>query len=838
MAITPGTDVNVEVEPLPRGPVLERAGTLSRTFSNWFQGKDRKLGEIISGVNLNRQNIVQLETDYQAADGTLSSAYIAADAVVFANSEASNATLSTNLTAAFQAADTTVTNAYIAADSVVASNASSALASATTSLTAAYQAADSTLQGQITTNAGNISTAQANITTLQSTTASNTGAISTLQTNLSAEVTNRTNADSTLQGQITTNSANITTLQSTTATNTSAISTLTTNLSAEVTNRTSADTALQGQITTNAGNITTNAAAITTEATARASGDAANATSITNLTATFGKTTKQLIADNFNNDGFYWTAGFGGAPESVADPADFTYTDVATIGRVAQLSTFNRYLQTKAAIKPYVGLKLRLEAKVRATVDPTSGQINVSLFTNGLSSSWVHGSATYSATAVPTYNSQENGLTVADGWITLAVFHTCTGISTHDAGWRPRLDLTHTGSGGTVQIAYFRIEDVTELQEYTDAQITTEASARASGDSANASLITTLEAKVDTKARTFVQTSAPSATATGDLWVDSDDDNKLYRWNGSSWVAVDDGRIATKSRTFAQNSAPTATATGDLWVDTDDDNKLYRWNGSSWVAVDDGRISTLSASVTNIAEAYATNDSATARLVWEVNTSTNVATIEQTAATGFSDGTWNGSAIKLSADLIELLAEDINFGTNTTYEDTYATLYTEKNSKRLRILGPFPAADDLVLWFGPTSVSLNSETKTNGHFCLATDGKIYLGSAELTNSGNLDFTYTNGFVKTRIGNGTNTSDSVSFTGSGGSGSGYTFAHELIVTYTTGPTVTLSNSTGSPITASATGVVGDEVRFFVQTTMTDSAGNKVTKSKGGGLFWDI
>jgi len=576
-----------------------------------------------------RATITQLNTVESTLTGSIATVSTALTAETTARTNADTAlqtdintratvteltTVETSLTSAIASSATTLTAAYTAADAAV---------------TSAYQSADSGLQGQINTNAGDISAAEANITTLQSATASNTGAIATLQTNLSAEVTNRTNADTTLQGQITTNagnistnSANITTLQSATATNTSAIATLTTNLSAEVTNRTNADTTLQGQITTNA-------AAITTEATTRATADSALSTSVTNLTAT-----------------------------------------------------------------------------------------------------------------------------------------------------------------------------------------------------------------VNTKARTFVQTSAPTATATGDLWVDSDDNNKLYRWSGSSWLAVDDGRIATKARTFAQTSAPTATATGDLWVDTDANNKLYRWSGSSWVAVDDGRIATVSASVNNIAEAYATNSSATARLVWTVNTSTNAATITQTAHTGYSDGTWNGSAIKLSADLIELLAKDINFGTNTTYEDTYATLYTTKNNKRLRILGPFPATDDLVMWFGPTTVALNSESKTNGHFCLATDGKIYLGSAELTNSGNLDFTYTNGFVKVRIGNGTNTTNQVSFTGSGGSGSGYTFAHELILTYTTGPVPTLSSSSGSPITVSASGVVGDEARFFVQTTMTDSAGNKVTKSKGGALIWEL
>lgn len=81
-----------------------------------------------------------------------------------------------------------------------------------------------------------------------------------------------------------------------------------------------------------------------------------------------------------------------------------------------------------------------------------------------------------------------------------------------------------------------------------------------------------------------------------DYWIDSDD-NHLYRWNGSSWEDAQDDDIAQtildvadaqatadgKIKTFAQPSAPTAEGIGDIWMDTDDNNRLYRWNGSSWV---------------------------------------------------------------------------------------------------------------------------------------------------------------------------------------------------------------------------------------------------------------
>lgn len=40
-----------------------------------------------------------------------------------------------------------------------------------------------------------------------------------------------------------------------------------------------------------------------------------------------------------------------------------------------------------------------------------------------------------------------------------------------------------------------------------------------------------------------------------------------------------------KIKTFYQDASPTAEGTGDLWVDTNDNNKLYRWSGSAWTEV-------------------------------------------------------------------------------------------------------------------------------------------------------------------------------------------------------------------------------------------------------------
>lgn len=54
-----------------------------------------------------------------------------------------------------------------------------------------------------------------------------------------------------------------------------------------------------------------------------------------------------------------------------------------------------------------------------------------------------------------------------------------------------------------------------------------------------------------------------------------------------------------KNKVYRQASAPTTGpfATGDLWFDTDDDNKHYRWNGSEWVGftLGDGALDSISA---------------------------------------------------------------------------------------------------------------------------------------------------------------------------------------------------------------------------------------------------
>lgn len=113
-----------------------------------------------------------------------------------------------------------------------------------------------------------------------------------------------------------------------------------------------------------------------------------------------------------------------------------------------------------------------------------------------------------------------------------------------------------------------------------------------------------LEAVSNKKSTTYFQSGLPDNPTIGDLWVKTDDGNSLYRYNGTTWEIVDNADIQqalndaadaqstadSKIVTFAQATQPTATGTGDLWINTAEDNKIYRWDGVQWLAFRDGQI--------------------------------------------------------------------------------------------------------------------------------------------------------------------------------------------------------------------------------------------------------
>jgi hypothetical protein len=175
---------------------------------------------------------------------------------------------------------------------------------------------------------------------------------------------------------------------------------------------------------------------------------------------------------------------------------------------------------------------------------------------------------------------------------------------------------------------------------------------------------------VATKITTWYQTAAPVGANTGDLWLDTDDGNKLYRYNGATWVLSQDTQIQSaltqagtaqatadrKVQIFAQTSAPTNPGSnigvGDWWYDTDDGNKAYTWSGSAWVAKQVGTSAMATGAVTDsilqpfLALSTTISGGASASTRIQINASgltswlVSGGTSTQTGSYATSSGTW------------------------------------------------------------------------------------------------------------------------------------------------------------------------------------------------------
>ena len=252
------------------------------------------------------------------------------------------------------------------------------------------------------------------------------------------------------------------------------------------------------------------------------------------------------------------------------------------------------------------------------------------------------------------------------------------------------------------------------------SSLTTSVSTNAGNISSNAADITTLQSDVDLRSRTYMQASAPTVDLNaGDLWIDSDD-NKLYRYNGTSWVEAQDAAIdgnaaalsslstdvttneggisanasdistvqtdittlqgdvttaqadivtnassistaegdissnasaitgvqttlGNRNRVFHQATQPTADNAGDLWIDTDDANKLYIWTGTVWSLTDN------TAFLTAASSAITTLQSDTTQNGTDISTNASSITTLDSAITTV-DGRVDTANITISAN--------------------------------------------------------------------------------------------------------------------------------------------------------------------------------------------
>jgi len=94
----------------------------------------------------------------------------------------------------------------------------------------------------------------------------------------------------------------------------------------------------------------------------------------------------------------------------------------------------------------------------------------------------------------------------------------------------------------------------------TYSRIAAEETARSAADTALAGQINSVSATANSRNRTFFQSGSPTATAAGDLWIDTGNGNAVKRWNGSAWV---DTTVASGAIGTAVSAEATARATAD-----------------------------------------------------------------------------------------------------------------------------------------------------------------------------------------------------------------------------------------------------------------------------------
>lgn len=122
----------------------------------------------------------------------------------------------------------------------------------------------------------------------------------------------------------------------------------------------------------------------------------------------------------------------------------------------------------------------------------------------------------------------------------------------------------------------------------------------------------------DKKIVTYYQATQPTEGHIGDLWIDTDDNNKIYRFDGISWLDVSykginaetakeiqgaldkikdvqdivDGKIEI----YYTTSQPSCAKQGDIWVDISlndkgkPKNRMYRYDNNKWIIIQDDNI--------------------------------------------------------------------------------------------------------------------------------------------------------------------------------------------------------------------------------------------------------
>ena len=484
-----------------------------------------------------------------------------------------------------------------------------ATASQLTSLTATVNN-----QGaSITANANNITSVTASTTT-------NTNNISTANSNITS-VTNTANS----------NASDITTLTNNLATTNSNVTqsaTDITNLTATVTTNTTNITSNDADITTANTNIASNASDITTLTNNLATANTSitqNASNVTSLTSTVNTNTTTIAG---KPETFRQTS----AP-AVSEPVGSLWFDTDDGNKAYILVSGSPNVWTAI---PDTRIAANATSITTNTTNITANASDITTLTNSIATT--NANVTQNATNVTNLTSTVTSNTAA--------------ITSNDG------DITTANTNIAANAS-----DITTLTNNL-ATANTAITQNASNHTSLTSTVSTNTTNITLKPEVFRQNDPPAVTgATGSLWYDTNDSNKLYVLVAGTpkvWTATDDSRIAANASSISTNTSSINTNASNITTLTNDLNTAET-NITQNATNTTNLTSTVNTNTTNITSND--NDITTANTNISNNAS-NITTLTNNLATT------NGNVTQNATNVTNLTTTVNTNTTNITNNDT------------------------------------------------------------------------------------------------------------------------------------------------------------------------
>jgi hypothetical protein len=278
-----------------------------------------------------------------------------------------------------------------------------------------------------------------------------------------------------------------------------------------------------------------------------------------------------------------------------------------------------------------------------------------------------------------------------------------------------------------------------------------------------------------------------------------------------------------KNKTYYQTTAPTGgMLEGDLWVDTDDKNKMYRYTSGAWVSVQDGTI----ADAADAAAAASASATAAAAAAATAQADAVIALAEATLAYNEAIG-----SLQPSADTIVNASNQI-----TAINGTGITIYSGSSASSgarvvLNSLG--------LAAYGPgSSVNVTGASGNGTTVTYTASGHSFAVGRNITVSGLAPNGYNGSFVITAVVAGSTFTVANTTTGGLTDSNGVAEGASLAISSTTGNAVFSGSVTGSSIIGGTLNIAGNAIIDSAGLLTATGATIQGTINAGAGYFGSL